>query len=300
MFEERDDTILARWLANELSPEELAAFEKTDEFAEYQAIAKASSQFLKPDYDRDGLFSKIIEAREKSKNNKVIRLKPILFGLTAAASVLILLGILFSSKTYTTGIGEQLVVNLPDGSKVNLNANSSLEHSRFFWTKNRNVDLDGEAFFDVEKGQIFNVITASGTVSVLGTEFNVRAREKSFALQCFEGRVKFENKQANEAILEVGDAIIVVNGEIEKYEHSSGKPQWLNGISSFNNQSLKTVIDELTSQYNISIENKNVDLNQKFTGSFVHNDIETALKTVLVPMDIKYTLQNSVLELSVE
>ena len=75
---------------------------------------------------------------------------------------------------------------------------------------------------------------------------------------------------------------------------------WIKGISSFNNQTLKAVIDELSAQYPITIKNKNVDLNQRFTGSFVHNDLETALKTVLIPMDIKYTLQNSVLELSVE
>ncbi|WP_422106366.1 FecR family protein [Winogradskyella sp.] len=298
MFEERDDTILARWLADALSPEELEAFEKTDEFSEYQAIADASRRFQKPDYNKDALFSKITQARETTQKTKVIRLKPILYSLGVACSILILLGLFFSSKTYSTGFGQQLVINLPDGSKVNLNANSSLEHSRFFWTKNRTVDLEGEAFFDVEKGQTFSVITESGTVSVLGTEFNVRAREKSFGLQCFEGKVKFEDAKANNAILTAGDAIIIVNGNIEKYEVSTAKPLWLDGVSSFNNQTLKTVIDELSSQYNIRIKNKNVDLSQRFTGSFVHNDIETALKTVLVPMDIKYTLQNSVLELS--
>jgi len=300
MFEDKDDTILARWLANELTSEELSEFEKTEAFLEYNAIANASSQFLKPDYDKEALFKKLVATRDATKKSNVITLRPIIYGLAIAASIIVLFGVFLNSKSYSTGIGEQLLVNLPDGSTVNLNANSSLEHSRFFWTQNRTVDLDGEAFFDVEKGQKFSVVTSSGAVSVLGTEFNVSAREKSFALQCFEGKVKYENQQNKDAILQAGDAIIVVNGQIEKHKVSSEKPLWLNGISSFNNQTLETVIDDLISQYDITIKNKNVDLNQRFTGSFVHNDIDTALKTILVPMGIKYTLQNSVLELSVE
>lgn len=300
MFEEKDDTILARWLANTLTPEELAAFEKTDEFKDYQVIADASSRFQKPEFNKERLFNEILEEREATKTTKVIRLKPIIYSISIAASILLIFGIFFNSISYTTGVGEQLVVTLPDGSTINLNANSTISHSRFFYTQNRTIDLEGEAFFDVEKGETFAVKTASGTVSVLGTEFNIRARQKDFALQCFEGSVKFEGANNSEAILSVGDAIIVINDEIEAQNITTQMPLWFKGISSFNNQTLKAVMDELSAQYPITIKNKNVDLNQRFTGSFVHDDVETALKTVLIPMDIKYTLQNSVLELSVE
>jgi hypothetical protein len=112
MFEEKDDTILARWLANELTPEELDTFEKTEEFQEYQAIANASTQFLKPDYNKDALFDKIVNGRETSKKGNVLKLRPIIFSLSLAASIIILLGIFFSSTTYSTGIGEQLLVEL--------------------------------------------------------------------------------------------------------------------------------------------------------------------------------------------
>ena len=82
MFEEKDDTILARWLANTLTAEELAAFEKTDAFKDYQVIADASGRFQKPEYNKERLFNEILEIREANKTTKVIRLKPIIYGIS--------------------------------------------------------------------------------------------------------------------------------------------------------------------------------------------------------------------------
>ncbi|WP_452599117.1 FecR family protein [Pontimicrobium sp. MEBiC01747] len=304
MFEDKDDTILARWLAGELTPEELAEFQKTDAFLEYQYIANASSRFLKPTFsDKEAVYEKIKVNREqvnieKQSVPKVITLKKVIYTISIAASLILLVGFLFNTVSYETAIGEQLAVTLPDGSKVQLNAKSKLEHSRFFWNNNREVQLDGEAYFVVTSGNKFTVETNLGAVSVLGTQFNVRARAKTIHVDCYEGKVQFKDEKANAKILTAGQSIKVLDGVLEAQKHTNKKPSWLQGISTFDNVLLSDVLNELQTQYNITVKTNDIDVKQRFSGNFVHDNIEIALQTVFKPMNIKYTLTNNVLELT--
>lgn len=303
MFEDKDDTILARWLAGELTPEELVEFQKTESFLEYQYIANASNRFLKPSLNKETLYEKIKANRDlkqiqQERKTKVIALKKIVYTISIAASLILLVGFLFNTVSYETAIGEQLAVTLPDGSKVQLNANSKLEHSRFFWNSNRNVGLKGEAFFTVTSGNKFTVETHLGAVSVLGTEFNVRARTETISVHCYEGKVQFKDTKANNKIITAGQSIIVIDGVLEEQKTTTEKPSWLNGISTFDNVLLSDVLNELQAQYNITIKTNNVNVKQRFSGNIVHNNIEIALQTVFKPMNIKYTLKNNILELT--
>jgi ferric-dicitrate binding protein FerR (iron transport regulator) len=303
MFEDKDDTILARWLAGGLTPEELAEFQKTEAFLEYQYIANSSSRFLKPTLNKEALYEKIKANREqvntlKQKKTKVITLKRMVYTISIAASLLLLVGFLFNTVSYETAIGEQLAVTLPDGSKVQLNANSKLEHSRFFWNNNRNVLLNGEGFFTVTSGNKFTVETNLGNVNVLGTQFNVRARAETINVYCYEGKVQFKDAKTNDRILTAGQSIMVIEGTLENQKATAEKPSWLSGISTFDNVLLSDVLNELQTQYNIVIKTNTIDVKQRFSGNIVHNNIEIALQTVFKPMNIKYTLNNNVLELT--
>lgn len=303
MFEDKDDTILARWLAGGLTPEELAEFQKTEAFLEYQYIANSSSRFLKPTLNKEALYEKIKANREqvntlKQKKTKVITLKRMVYTISIAASLLLLVGFLFNTVSYETAIGEQLAVTLPDGSKVQLNANSKLEHSRFFWNNNRNVLLNGEGFFTVTSGNKFTVETNLGNVNVLGTQFNVRARAETINVYCYEGKVQFKDAKTIDRILTAGQSIMVIEGALENQKATAEKPSWLSGISTFDNVLLSDVLNELQTQYNIVIKTNTIDVKQRFSGNIVHNNIEIALQTVFKPMNIKYTLNNNVLELT--
>ncbi|MDO5987041.1 FecR family protein [Flavivirga amylovorans] len=299
MFEEKDDTILARWLAGTLTQEELAEFKNSKEFAEYQSIVTASNRFEKPAFNKEKLYTNIAAKRKNQKSTKVISLKSISYVIAVAASIVLIIGVFFNNITYKTGIGEQLAVTLPDNSKIQLNANSKLEHNRFFWNSNRNVSLNGEAYFIVEKGSTFNVKTNYGTVSVLGTEFNIRSRKNAYNLICYEGKVMFkQNKTEKTAVLTAGKSISIINNDFNEATTTKTSPSWLKGISTFDNTMLSDVLNELRAQYGITIKTNGVDLSQRFTGNFVHNDLETALKTVLVPMQIEYTINKNILLLN--
>ncbi len=290
MFEERDDTILARWLAGELTPEEQRAFERSPEYTTYENLARGLDRYKKPEFDKDRLKNQVWNHINASSKGNVIPLKPLYYSIAVAASLLLFIGLFFNQVTYETGTGEQLAIILPDGSEIQLNAKSKLQRNRFFWNSNKSVSLEGEGFFIIEKGQDFSVQTKAGTVSVLGTEFNVKTRTAFFELACYEGKVRFDNqKKAISETLAVGQGLRIDN-KLERITIERSTPDWVDGKSTFTSTPLSEVIAELEAQYDINIMSQRINISHHFTGSFTHNDLDLALKTVFVPMGINYQL----------
>ena len=188
---------------------------------------------------------------------------------------------------------------LPDGSKVILNSKSKLSYKKRNWgVDNRRVSLSGEAFFKVEKGAEFLVETKKGKVKVLGTQFTVNSYAQVFEVICFEGKVKAESQNHTE-ILTKGKAVRLVNNAFEPFTIGDTNPTWLQNESSFSNAPLTQVIKTLENQFNVIINGETIDTNQRFTGSFTHNNLETALRTVFESMDITFTFENeNTIELS--
>ena len=292
----QDDTFLARWISGELTQEELSEFENSKDYPTYKKINDASQNLIAPKFEQQLLFDKIEQHIKKKEDRKVIKLIPN-WAYAVAASVVLLLGFLYfydAETQYKTGFGEQLAVLLPDNSKVQLNANSEIDFKSRNWKSSRELHLNGEAFFDVEKGQTFKVSSDEGTVEVLGTEFYVISREDYFEVHCQEGKVKVSSEKANdEVILLPGNAVRVVNKKMEKYDYDINEPNWLMGESTFENTPLSQVIISLENQFNISFDASEIDLSERFTGGFTHKNLNLALKTVTIPMDISYTVNNN-------
>lgn len=293
MFEEKDDTIMARWLAGRLTEAERAEFEASSEYEEYQRLTEGLKAFKKPTYDKEALREKLWKGIENQKPAKVTYLKPLYYTLGVAASLLVLFGLFFYKVSYSTGVGEKLLVELPDGTAVNLNAKSTLKHNRFFWEMDKSVTLEGEGYFSVIKGDDFKVKTESGTVSVLGTEFNIKTRKSLFQLHCYEGRVRYDNEpMQQQSVLNAGDAIQLKGDILLEYKHNDVNPLWQSGKSSFSNTELLLVMEELKVQYGVSFDFESSLVQGHFTGTFVHDNLDLALQSVFVPMGINYELAN--------
>ncbi|MFC0604211.1 FecR family protein [Winogradskyella pulchriflava] len=293
-----DETFLARWIAGELSEEELIAFKKTEAYKQYKLINEESRQLSGPDIDVEAALQSVKQKLEpKPSKPKTIRLWQT---ISAAAILIISLGLfLNSSKTISNGIGETQTIVLEDGSEVNLNANSSVVFKRFFWSNDKTVNLTGEAYFTVTKGDGFKVETSKGTVKVLGTEFNIKDRT-NFELKCYEGKVEFSqnNKQLPSRILTRGMQISIENSDVKDVTFNEDEPSWKKGFSKFEEQPLYLVLEELTQYFDVTFNTKNVNVDRLFSGSFDHKNIDIALKATLVPMGIKYKLEQNVYILS--
>jgi len=174
-----------------------------------------------------------------------------------------------------------------------MNAQSSVRYKPFFWNSDREVLLDGEAYFEVAKGSRFDVVTEAGTTSVLGTRFNVKQREQYFEVICFEGLVGVAS-YASSVKLEPGHGFRILNDETTMLQSFiKASPSWINNESDFHSVPYMEVIREFERQYNQTILAEGVDIGQLYTGTFLHNDMKLALNAITIPMNLSWKIDDS-------
>ncbi|WCT10702.1 FecR family protein [Mucilaginibacter jinjuensis] len=183
-------------------------------------------------------------------------------------------------NTITTPRGGQYNVILADGTQVWLNAASSLKFPTSFTGKERNVELTGEAYFEVAKNKTmpFHVTTVGQTIEVLGTHFNVNAYADEAAIKTtlLEGSVKVSGGNA-QAIIKPGEQaslnVSVVNPAITVTDgiDTDEVMAWKNGSFYFNNADIQTVMRQISRWYNVDIEYAGKIPEDHFTGKFSRN-----------------------------
>jgi len=279
----KDDVTLARWLNNEMDEKELKEFEQSPGYATYSKIKEFSAQLTVPQADMDSLYQKI-DARKNRDTVKVRQLNPWLPRI-AAMLVLALGAAYFFISTHVTSHFAQNAKRetflLPDNSQVVLNSGTEAEYKEWNWAANRRIELKGEAYFKVAKGETFDVVTPNGTVTVVGTQFNVKARNGRLDVTCYEGKVRVTTANKEEIILTPGMTVGFANGKNLQLPNEEGDaPGWLEYETSFSKVNLPDVIEELERQYNKTITLKGITPKSPYSGTLPMNDINTALETV--------------------
>lgn len=289
------DILLNKFIEGNISSEELNHLKSFEEFKFYKNVLQYSSEFTTPQINEEVSYKNFLEKTTRKKKTKIVQLNAIKIISSIAASILIVFGIfqfLNSGKTYKTNYGEQLSFFLPDSSEVILNAQSIAKFNPKKWSDNRIVNLTGEAFFKVKKGSTFKVKTQEGSVSVLGTQFNVNEQTDFLEVQCYEGKVRVE-RNGNTYDLTKGKAYRQIkNQEAESWSFVSKVPSWKNKETSFNNIPLKYMLESFKNVYGVTIKTENMNLEKRFSGSFPNTDIKTALETIKNAMDIAYKINN--------
>ncbi|MEL6918362.1 MAG: FecR family protein [Bacteroidota bacterium] len=291
------ENYLAKWLNNELSEEELSAFKKTEEYTAYQKILEVSNTMEAPEFDVEKALNDVTK-RSFDKETKVVALRPIQKIMRVAAAIAIIFAV---SYFYLNSLDEHITaqyaqreeVTLPDHSEIILNAGSEISYSERNWAKERNVSLEGEAFFKVAKGKKFTVSTEDGVVTVLGTQFNVENRKGFFEVTCFEGLVSVTFNTTT-VKLPAGTSFMAINGKIIEADiPNTAEPTWMNNESTFKSIPLTFVLNEFQRQYNVKVATKNIDIDQLFTGSFSNTNMDLALRSISAPSQIKFKLEGN-------
>jgi transmembrane sensor len=286
------------WFNNALSSEEIEDWKQSEDWKTLEKIEHYSSLLETPKVDAQAAMEAFYTKDLSEKKPKVISLNFKAFYRIAAVFVVLLTSAYFifinTTTSFETQIAQTQTVLLPDNSEVILNANSKLSFNERKWADKRDLTLDGEAYFKVQKGQTFSVNTTSGIVKVLGTQFNVKERKNYFEVHCYEGLVgvTYANKTLK---LQPGKTFRVINGTIENIEDtSSTNPSWLDQESSFTSIPLDQVLAELERQYDIKINSDKVDTSKLFTGSFTNTNKDIALKAVTIPLQLGYIIQDKI------
>ncbi|HLP64343.1 FecR family protein [Flavobacterium sp.] len=286
---------LAKWLNDEMTEAELKEFQSQPDYHLYEKIKQYSSELQTESFNEEGMLSTILASKKETP--KVVPLhRNWMFRI---AAILILgFGLFFTYQTITPTTqlaenGKETTFLLPDNSEVVLNSGSEIEYKKWNWDDNRNLELKGEAYFRVAKGKKFQVNTNLGKVSVLGTQFNVKARNNRFDVTCYEGRVKV-NYNSEEVILTKGQTVsFESNVKIIHQEVALEKPLWTIDQMDFEKENLTNVVDEIQRQYNVKIEAKDIQSEQLFTGKIPADNIEVALEIIASSYHLKINKINT-------
>ncbi|MDH7459958.1 FecR domain-containing protein [Chitinophagaceae bacterium 26-R-25] len=203
-------------------------------------------------------------------------------------------------NTLETSPGKQYSVVLPDGSKVWLNAASSLKYPTSFTGTERRVELTGEAYFEVahNTAKPFRVQTDDQVVEVLGTHFDIKAYRDETATwtTLLQGAVKVENSRHQSAVLVPGQQAVNGNAaalQIVSKIDESAVLDWKNGEFVFTGQSLESILREVSRWYNVEVEYKDESLRREhFVGSVSKwSNASDVLDALALTGTVKFTIK---------
>lgn len=202
-------------------------------------------------------------------------------------------------NTITTPRGGEYQVILPDGSKVWLNAASSLKFPVAFNGGQRNVELTGEAYFEVAKDKTkpFHVKTANQTIEVLGTHFDIDAYddEQATTTTLLEGSVKVNNGRAS-LLLAPGQQSLSfanksaalrlnINADVEE------AVAWKEGLFTFNQTDIPTFMRQISRWYNVDIVYENKIPTDSFSGTLSRSVNLSKVLTLLKFTGMNYKIE---------
>ena len=182
---------------------------------------------------------------------------------------------------------------LPDGSKVWLNASSKIVYHNSLWSSDRQIDLSGEAYFEVshDKHAPFIVNSKQIKTCVLGTKFNVRARqdENRVVTTLLQGLVRVDSPRTEEKgyLLKPGQTLNVntdtYQAELIEYNQPTDVLLWINGKLEFKQQSLLEITNIMEKLYDIKFIYKDEALkSERFTGEFSTDSTADEILNVLM------------------
>uniref|UniRef100_UPI0040471597 FecR family protein n=1 Tax=Roseivirga sp. TaxID=1964215 RepID=UPI0040471597 len=217
--------------------------------------------------------------------------------LSIAASIVLFLSFGLFARLYTTtvevGAGELSSHALPDGSIVHLNAVSSIHYNPYWWRFNREMALEGEAFFEVEKGESFTVISKLGSTQVLGTKFNIYARGNTYEVFCESGKVQVSDSQLAKVILLPGEFAEIKEDKVAKSieeVQSTTILAWRRGQFMYNTTPFAKVFSDLERQYDATIHIDDQSIaTENYTGIFERPErLEDALRIICLGFDLSF------------
>jgi transmembrane sensor len=237
--------------------------------------------------------------------------------MLAAAAVLLLVGVSFwayrtqhrlqmssdrqDSIWVSTVSGETKKMVLPDGSVIQLNANSRLGYLRAFTGTNRDVNLEtGEAFFQVASDAHRPFIVHAGGLhtTVLGTSFNIRSfgRDNGTAIALVSGKVSVRIPSQSQPLVLTPHTLLTYDNnsgqtDTSRFERETDIAAWKQRAMNFRDASFDDIAFEVDNMYNIQMLNASSRRHWSYTGYFAGESIWEVVKTLCITEDLDYRFE---------
>jgi transmembrane sensor len=203
-------------------------------------------------------------------------------------------------NTMSTPRGGQYKLQLPDGTIVMLNSESSITFPIAFKGKVRNVSLTGEAYFEVAKNKKmpFHVSFGDQQVEVLGTHFNISAYKDQpvYKTTLLEGSVRISRGKENQLLVPGQQAIYKSDGQAFAVNEVDIEDviAWKNGLFQFDNTELEQVMLQLSRWYNVEVEYDGPKPVLNFTGAVKRdNNLSRVIKILESTGGVKFTIDGN-------
>ncbi|MEO6188801.1 MAG: FecR domain-containing protein [Ginsengibacter sp.] len=200
-------------------------------------------------------------------------------------------------NTMTTPRGGQYQLTLADGTKVWMNAASSISYPTAFIDSERKVKITGEVYFEVAKNdkQPFHVIINNqAEVRVLGTHFNVSAYadDGSAIITLMEGSVRIKNNK-EEQMLKPGQQAEINNSiKVKNNADIDLVMAWKNGYFSFSNTDLPMVMKQLARWYDVDVVYEGMKPDMKFWGGISMNSNLSQVLKILEESKVNFRIES--------
>lgn len=205
-------------------------------------------------------------------------------------------------NTVSTPKGGQYTVILPDGTRVFLNAASTITYPSYFAGNERLIKLNGEAYFEVAKNKVmpFRVISNNQVVEVLGTHFNINAYtdEGSIKTTLLEGSVKVTSGTSSITIKPGQQAVVNNNTLTSKQVDLDEETAWKNGVFAFEDADLRSVMRQVSRWYDVDVVYDDNLPGDKFYGEISRNSKLSEVFKILELNNFKFTLKGKTVTVS--
>jgi ferric-dicitrate binding protein FerR (iron transport regulator) len=205
----------------------------------------------------------------------------------------------------TSNESNTLIKTLEDGSVIYIARNSLFSFPREFSQDKRNVELKGEAFFDIASNPAkpFIIETEAEIIEVLGTAFNVRTENgKNFELTVDRGRVKvtMKNQPSVSELVTAGQKVTTLNNRLVKSKFSSmDVAAWYTHRMHFKDEPLLNILSVLNRNFNTTFVASNPQIgNRRLTVTFEDESAETMTELICLSLNLKSQVKNDSIVLS--
>ena len=228
----------------------------------------------------------------------------LLVGAVFIGGLFLLNSVSIQEHRFYTEAGDKVQLVLPDESRIWLNSSSELWYSTSLFGFNRQVNLEGEAYFEVakRKHKQFKVFTNEVVTQVLGTSFNVRSRkeENRVVTTLLDGSVEVDLCHTNQRVLLKPGQTLCIDTSNQNYsltneEYPDDYILWIKGKMNFKQAPLKYILDTFQKHYNVNFIFKEEALkNIKFTCEFsTEDEIEQLLNVLSMTKKIVFVKETT-------
>ncbi len=289
------DSLLARWMADEISDAEFQKQVTQKDFLSYKKLKEATRLYA---LTREELPENLWQKIQQNKPKRV-RIQQQIYPWAAAVAILFLL--FWSVNNYLnpdvfaieTAKDETKTFFLPDHTKITLSPQSKLTYKPENFKHDNTVRLHGKAYFEINRSQPLKIVTDEAELNIRNNKLSVEAFPKFFKTEIYEGKPVIISIQGKHINIKARQSVLSRHNKLFLALTNNNKPDWISNKNHYDTMPLAYILSDLSQKFDIEFVNKGIDEKTFFTGTLVYDNLKLNLKILSTALQFKYRFLDS-------